>query len=217
MTSPRISAYHIHEWIFESMLLEEKDLQMIQIDGPKRHVHLKFQNPDKFQAVLQETWGKQDYKHENGEISRVQIEPAGMGIRTVRIANLPPEVTDNTISSILSRYGEVKGVKEERWSRTYRYKIPNGIRLVTLNLRMHIPSYLNIANNRVLLSYEGQPITCYGCGTTGHLYQECPARLTVIRRTHRVVESLHPTEFLFKSLRVFGRKRFFILWTELMK
>jgi hypothetical protein len=106
-----------------------------------------------------------------------------MGIRTVRIANLPPEVTDNTISSILSRYGEVKGVKEERWSRTYRYKIPNGIRLVTLNLRMHIPSYLNIANNRVLLSYEGQPITCCGCGTTGHLYQECPARLNKVTRT----------------------------------
>jgi hypothetical protein len=165
------------------MQLEEKDLQMIQIDGSKRHVYLKFQNPDKLQAVLQETGGKRDYKPENGEISRVQIEPAGMGIRTLRIAILPPEVTDNTISSILSRYGEVKGVKEEKWSRTYRYKIPNGIRLVTLNLRMHIPSYLNIENNRVLLSYEGQPITCYGCGTTGHLYQECPARLNKTTRT----------------------------------
>jgi len=35
--------------------------------------------------------------------------------------------------------------------------------------------------------------------------------LTVIRRTHRVVESLHPTEFPFKSLRVFDRKRLYLV------
>jgi len=37
------------------------------------------------------------------------------------------------------------------------------------------------------------------------------AVLTVIRRTHRVVESLYPTEFPFKSLRVFDRKRLYLV------
>jgi len=37
------------------------------------------------------------------------------------------------------------------------------------------------------------------------------AYLTVIRRTHRVVESLHPMEFPFKSLRVFDRKRLYLV------
>jgi hypothetical protein len=146
MSSPRISAYH--EWIFQSLRLEKKDLYMIQIEGPKRHVYIKFQNLDKLQAILRETEGKKEYRHENGEISRVQIEMAGMGIRTVRIANLPPEVPDSTIKNILSCYEEVKEIKEERCSKTYRYKIPNGIRLATLNLRKHIPSYLHMANNR---------------------------------------------------------------------
>ena len=35
--------------------------------------------------------------------------------------------------------------------------------------------------------------------------------LTVIRRQHRVVESLQPTEFPFKSLRVFDRKRLYLV------
>ena len=35
--------------------------------------------------------------------------------------------------------------------------------------------------------------------------------LTVIRRTHRVLESLHPTEFPFKSLRVFDNKRLYLV------
>jgi hypothetical protein len=181
MSSPRISAYHIHERIFESLRLEGP-LYDSNRRTEARHVYIKFQNLDKLQAILRETGGKKEYRNENGEISRVQIEMAGMGIRTVRIVNLPPEVPDSTIKNILSCYGEVKEIKEERWLKTYRYKIPNGIRLATLNLRKHIPSYLHMANNRVLLSYEGQPVTCYGCGATGHLYQDCPTRLNTTQR-----------------------------------
>jgi hypothetical protein len=186
MKSPRIAAYHIHEWIFEPLQLEENDLYVIQIDGPKRHVYINFKNTDKFQHILQESDAQYDYRHENGKNLKVQTELAGMGIRTVRIANFPPEVSDRAIVNIVSRYGEVKEVKEERWSKSYLYKIANGIRLVTLNRRLHTSSYLIIANNKVLLSYEGQPMTCYGCSNTGHLYNECPARL------NRAQRQVHP-------------------------
>jgi len=35
----------------------------------------------------------------------------------------------------------------------------------------HIPSHLTVAYHRVLVSYDGQTMTCY---ETGHLYQACP-------------------------------------------
>jgi hypothetical protein len=111
--SPRISAYNIHEWIFESLRLEVDDLFMIQVDGPKRHVCIKFKNTDKLQQILSANKAQHDFKHENGEISKVQIEHAGMGIRNIRIANLPPEVSERAIHSTLSRYGEVKEIKAE--------------------------------------------------------------------------------------------------------
>jgi molybdenum cofactor biosynthesis enzyme MoaA len=149
---------------------------MIQIDGPKRNLYIKFKSVDKQRQILQDTKGQREYKHENGEISIVTIEPAGMGIRTIRIANLTPEVNDQTILNILTKYGEVTELKEEQWSRNYRYKIYDGIRIATMNLREHIPSYVTIANNRVLVSYDGQPLTCYGCNHTGHQFQECPTR-----------------------------------------
>ena len=41
LTSPRISAYDIHEWIFEQLHIPEQVLKMIQIEGTKRHVYLK--------------------------------------------------------------------------------------------------------------------------------------------------------------------------------
>jgi hypothetical protein len=128
------------------------------------------------QQVLQETNGQKEFRHDNGEVPKVNIEPAGMGVRRKRIANLPPEVNDRTIRNTLTKYGEVKEISEDAWSRNYRYKISNDIRIATMNLKEHIPSHIMIVSNRVLISYEGQPPTCYGCNKTGHQFQDCPVR-----------------------------------------
>jgi hypothetical protein len=76
----------------------------------------------------------------------------------------------------LSRYGEIKEVQEETRSRAYRYPVANGIRIVVISINQHIPSHVILARYRSLISYEGQPTTCYGCNWTGHLYQDCPRR-----------------------------------------
>ena len=38
--SPRITAHHIYDWIYESLKLPETDVRMIQIDGPRRRVYI---------------------------------------------------------------------------------------------------------------------------------------------------------------------------------
>jgi hypothetical protein len=64
------------------------------------------------------------------------------------------------------------------WPKVYRYPVSNGVRQVAMHLTRHRPSHMTIAGHRVLLSYEGQPATCYGCGEVGHLYQARSARQT---------------------------------------
>ena len=86
---------------------------------------------------------------------------AGMGTKWVRLANLPLETPDEAVRLAFSTYGEIKEIQEERWSRAYRYQVANGIRVVLIALTKHIPSHMTIAGNRVLVSYEGQPTTCY--------------------------------------------------------
>jgi hypothetical protein len=39
--SPRISAFEIHEWIYDTMRLGEDEVAMVQIDGAKRQVFVK--------------------------------------------------------------------------------------------------------------------------------------------------------------------------------
>jgi hypothetical protein len=62
---------------------------MIQIDGTRRHVYIKFREPQKMQETLTATQGQAEFRHESGEISKVQIEAVGLGMRRVRVANLP--------------------------------------------------------------------------------------------------------------------------------
>jgi len=59
-----------------------------------------------------------------------------------------------------------------------------------MTLTQHISSHLTIAGHRVLLSYEGQPLTCYGCEEIGHMYQICPKKQ---RRGKKMSKDLTPT------------------------
>jgi len=39
--SPTISALDIHEWIYETLRIPEREVRMIQIDGTRRQVYIK--------------------------------------------------------------------------------------------------------------------------------------------------------------------------------
>jgi hypothetical protein len=101
---------------------------------------------------------------------------AGMGTKRIRIAHLPPEVPNDTLRGSRALFEKVLDIQAQMWSKAYRYPVSDGIRQVTIMLTRHVPPHLTVAKHRILLSYEGQPATCYGCGEVGHMYQGCPTR-----------------------------------------
>ena len=48
--------------------------------------------------------------------------------------------------------------------------------MVRMSLDKHIPSHVVVAGHRGLISYEGQPTTCYSCNEPVHIKTECPHR-----------------------------------------
>jgi hypothetical protein len=94
----------------------------------------------------------------------------------VRVANLPPETPNGVLREVLNTYGDIRRITDENWSNKLRYRTESGIRLVEIHLRKHIPSHMSLVVTRLLISYEGQPATCYGCGGPGHQYTDCPTR-----------------------------------------
>jgi hypothetical protein len=127
-------------------------------------------------TLIRDTNGQAAFKHQSGELSHVTIEIASLGSKRVRVVNLPPEVENDFLRNTLAPYGNVLHIQNEKWSKAYRYVVDNGVRQVTMCLQRHIPSHFTVTGQRVLLSYEGQPATCYGCGAEDHMYQGCPAR-----------------------------------------
>src|SRR5215475_14686293 len=87
--SPRITAFDIHEWIHQTMRLQEEEVAMVQIDGAKRQVFIKLHDYQRVCAILLSTNGEGTFRHDNGEISSVRMEAAGLGIKQVRLANIP--------------------------------------------------------------------------------------------------------------------------------
>ena len=93
-TSPKITACDIHERIHDILRIPEKMVKMIQIEGPKWQVYIKLADTQCIAAVLRDSCGQAEYRHNSGEISIVSIAMAGMGTKKLRNANLPPEVPD---------------------------------------------------------------------------------------------------------------------------
>jgi hypothetical protein len=174
-TVQKISAYDIHEWIYETLRIPDQEVTMVQIDGIKRHVHIKLLTEQMARKIIQDTNERMAYKHPDGLMTTVLTELAEMGIKSIRMANLPPEVPENKIQATMAPYGKIISLRNEVWARTYRYAVPNGIRQINMSLQHHILSHLVIAGHRVL-SYERQPQTCYGCEVNEHMYQNCPKR-----------------------------------------
>ena len=79
---------------------------MLQIDGIKRQVYIKMTDIEGVQGIIQGTGRHAEYKHNNGEISTVSVNIAGMGTRKIRIANLPPEVAENTLRASIASTGK---------------------------------------------------------------------------------------------------------------
>jgi hypothetical protein len=51
LQSPRITAFDIHEWIHDTMRLQETEVAMVQVDGP-RHIYIKFRDSHRIQETL---------------------------------------------------------------------------------------------------------------------------------------------------------------------
>jgi hypothetical protein len=149
---------------------------MIQIDGIKRNVYMKLVDSECLHALLRETEGQAVYKYRTGKLLHVTIQLANLGSKRIRVVNLTPEVANDTLRATLAPYGKIMDIQNEKWSRAYKYIVDNSVSQVTMSLHRHFPSHLTVTGQRILLSYEGQPATCYGCGEEGHMYQGCPAR-----------------------------------------
>ena len=133
-SSPRLTAYDVHECIQANLRSQESKVSMIQIDGIKWQVFIKFVDTESIHALLQETSGRAEYKYPNGEFSIVNADMAGMGMKRIRVANLPPEVPNGVLQESLASFRKVLNIHAETWAKIYRFPVSNEVRQVVMQV-----------------------------------------------------------------------------------
>lgn len=191
---PRPSAVEIHTWIDEKLKVREGDIQTLQLVAKQYAVYIKFKSAILYEQYVQQHSGESNFELMNGSTVRVNIGPAEQDYVTVRVMNVPPEISNDRIKNVLTNYGKIHSIENERWSSRYRFQVETGIRIVKMSMDKHIPVTLLIANYEAYISYHGQEQTCFLCGSTEHLKYNCPSRfvrnITTAPRTRLLMSDL---------------------------
>ena len=99
-------------------------------------------------------------------------DPAYETTTPVFVENAPFQFSNALFQEFLSSYGRVTQVKHLPVKG--HPNIQSGTRMVTMIVRKAIPAFVIIAGYRCKVRYKDQPITCFGCGQTGHINAMCP-------------------------------------------
>ncbi len=101
-------------------------------------------------------------------------EPAYASRQQIFVEGAPFQFPNALFSEALGGYGKVSQVKHLPVKG--HPHIQSGTRMVTMSVTKDIPVFVTIAGFRCKVWYRGQPITCFGCGKTGHVISACPNR-----------------------------------------
>ena len=103
---------------------------------------------------------------------KIPVTPAGVCTTTVYVRDLPVELSDESVNSALSVYGDVYSVRHACFKEFPELR--NGNRLLLMSVSTPIQSSLNVLGFVCRTWYSGQPVRCSICKEPVHLPQACP-------------------------------------------
>ena len=170
------SPLDIHIWLEESFQLHLDQIEAIQLNNEEYCVYVKLCSQGSYDKFLREHPEHVSFVHSDGSESLVQIMSANDEGTKIRILDLPIELDNAVINAALSKYGTIKKIVNEHWSGKFRFPVLNGVRVVHMDLKQHVPSKLTIQGYRATVTYVGQPQTCFWCRSLNHTINVCPHR-----------------------------------------
>lgn len=181
---PRLSMIAIHRWI-RSLGVQENQVYGIMplVQADAKIVRLKFNTESDYQVFYERYGGVQSMNLEE-DLIQVTIRQAGVKDTFVRLLDVPFEANGDAIKSALQPFGSVLMIRREKYLSSDEndyFPVLSGSVTVRMTLNRHVPSYLRLCDQRILVKYPGQPSTCLICSQQGHFAANCSARRTGAR------------------------------------
>ena len=73
----------------------------------------------------------------------------------------------------MGKFGRVERIERRGYQGAGFLAVKQGWITASIVLEKPIPSYVDIGYCRALVKYDGQSITCKGCGEVGHWFRDC--------------------------------------------
>lgn len=124
-----------------------------------------------FTATIEEQY---TFEYIDLSTSVVRLDVASSLFRYVRIFNLPPEIEDKDIATVLGQFGVIRQHVREKYPAAYGFSVYSGVRGVHMEISKEIPANLFIGHYKARLYYEGLKNKCFYCKGEGHLKATCP-------------------------------------------
>lgn len=151
-----------------------------------RTVCIKYASEDSMIQSLNENADLLKFHYSNGEAVDVLVSIAGSNVTYVRVFDLPPEVPDKDLSTVLSSFGKVgRMVREQFPAGLGLDHLLTGVRGVYVDMEVDIPAALDIEEWKTRIFHDGLKDKCFPCRKEGHRKDSCPERKTKKRNNKK--------------------------------
>ena len=170
-----IKEYHYESIIEDVLRVPEDELDGIDTRGDNRFI-FQVTNKERYDNICENFTGRDISV---GHHCKIQVDDISSCGTRIEISCVPFSISNEQLSGMLRRYGEV--FKCQNYHRSFgKYSKLNktGDRIIWMDLKEQIPETLNICDTElsIFVYYPKQPLSCNKCGHTGHRARGCTAR-----------------------------------------
>lgn len=160
----------VQSFLENELKLQYADVKSIQLHNSRNCVYIEMKSRDIVSRYqMEHNWKRTMVCADKSFRIPVYVDCEAV---TVRLHDLPPAMSNATIAESMLKFGELISIRKETWKH-YFSGIPNGVRVLRMNLLRDIPSFITIDEEITMVSYLNQPKLCRHCDQPAHPGNKC--------------------------------------------
>lgn len=172
----------IFNFMKQKMRLNPNSLLSMYKESKENCVYIKFKTEEMLTNTLLDLPESMDFEYNKYESTKVTFSSASTVFKYVRIFNLPPEISDQEISTVMSKFGVIQRMVRERYAPETGFPIWSSVRGVHMEIKQDIPATIHVRNFQARVYYDGLQNKCFICGSKDHVKVNCPKKSKVNQR-----------------------------------